>query len=486
MRYLVIIFTLLIISCKPNLDLAPAGWKGTSTFYKNAADAEAAVTGAYGMLYDIYRNEHILTPNVIAADDGIPFLTGSADRIALWKYTMAPSNIYTGQIWSTAYRGIQFANVVIARVPGIGMDETLKKQYVGEAKFLRALHYFNLVRFYGEVPLVTQEITSLDGVMAPRSKLDDVYNQIEADLKDAETVLPKGYTGSNVGRATQGAAKGLLAKVYLTRAGNTANSPYWQQAANKAKEVIDLKVYDLWEDYADVFALKNRCGKESLFEVLFVTDVQGNSFTTGYAPRGAPIVPSNGFGIFRVSKSLFDKYIATDKRKAVTFLTSYVHPTTQQTVQLSVETTDPALAVSFWKLSDPTTKIGSQGGTSWPYMRYSEVLLIYAEALNEAKGAPDGEAYDAINKVRKRAGLDPLKGLSKATFKDAILEERRLEFCFEGQRWFDLVRTGRLETAVKAENSFGRDAPIKSYQVLLPIPQREVDANPALIQNEGY
>jgi limonene-1,2-epoxide hydrolase len=480
MRYLVIILTFLIISCKPSLDLAPAGWKSTSSFYKNAADAQAAVTGAYGMLYDIYRNEHILTPNVIAADDGIPFLTGSADRIALWKYTMVPSNSYIGQIWSTAYRGIQFSNVVIDRVPGISMDDNLKKQYVAEAKFLRALHYFNLVRFYGRVPLVVKEITSLDGVMAPKAKLEEVYNQIETDLKDAEVVLPKGYTGSNVGRATQGAAKGLLAKVYLTRAGNTANSPYWDLAAKKAKEVMDLKIYDLWDDYADVYALKNRCGKESLFEVLFVTDVQGNSFTTGYAPRGAPIVPSNGFGIFRVSKSLFDQYIAKDKRKAVTFLTSYVNPTTQQTVQLSVETTDPALAVSFWKLADPTTKIGSQGGTSWPYMRYSEVLLIYAEALNEAKGAPDADAYDAINKVRHRAGLDDLKGLSKEAFKDAILLERRLEFCFEGQRWFDLVRTGRLLAAVKAENSFGRDAPITASQVLLPIPQREVDVNPAL------
>ncbi|CAL1516458.1 RagB/SusD family nutrient uptake outer membrane protein [Chitinophaga sp. MM2321] len=484
--FIFIVITFLATGCKPDLELAPDGWMASSTFYKNASDAESAVTGAYAMLYDVYRNEHILTPNVIAADDGIPFLTGAADRVALWKYEMVPSNIYTGQIWSTAYRGIQFSNVVIARIPGIDMDETLKKQYVGEARFLRALHYFNLVRFYGGVPIVTAEITTLVGVEAPKAPIADVYDLIEADLKEAEAVLPKSYTGGNVGRATQGAAKGLLAKVYLTRAGNTSGSPYWAQAAAKAKEVIDLSVYDLWDNYADVFALANRGGKESLFEVLFVTDIQGNSFTTGYAPRGAPIVPNNGFGIFRVSKSLFDEYAANDKRKAVTFLTSYVNPANQQTVQLSVDNPDPALAVSFWKLADPTVKVGLNGGTSWPYMRYSELLLIYAEALDESKGAPDTEAYAAINKVRKRAGLGDLSGLSKAAFKDAILEERRLELCFEGHRWFDLVRTGRLLDAVKAENSFSRNAPIKSHQMLFPIPQREVDANHALIQNDGY
>lgn len=485
MRYLSIIIFLFIVSCKPDLDLSPDGWKASSTFYSNAADAEAAVTGAYSILNQIYSNEHILTPNVISADDGIPFLTGAADRVALWKYEQVSSNTYSGQIWSTAYRGIQFSNIILARIPAIQMDETLKKQYLNEAHYLRALHYFNLVRFYGEVPLITREITTLTGVEAPKSKIDEIYTQIEADLKEAEA-LPKGYPPAGTGRATMGAAKGLQAKVYLTRAGNTAGSPFWKKAADKAKEVMDLGVYDLWDNYADVFVMKNRGGKESLFEVMFLTDIQGNSFTTGYAPRGAPIVPNNGFGIFRVSKSLFDGYTTLDKRKAVTFLTSYVHPTTQQTIQLSVDNPDPALAVSFWKLADPTVKVGLNGGTSWPYMRYSEILLIYAEALNEEKNAPNTDAYAAINKVRKRAGLGDLENLSKETFKDAVLQERRLEFCFEGQRWFDLVRTGRLETAVKAENSFSRNAVVKAHHVWFPIPQREIDANSALVQITGY
>jgi hypothetical protein len=486
MRYLSIIISVFIISCQPSLDLSPDGWKASSTAYRNAADAEAAVTGAYAILQEVYRNEHILTPNTICADDGIPFLTGAADRVALWKGEQISSNSYSGQIWSSAYRGIQFSNVVLSRVPGIQMDENLKKQYLAEARYLRAVHYFNLVRFYGGVPLITKEITSLEGIETSKATIEEVYAQIEADLKEAETVLPPTFTGGNIGRATKGAAKGLLAKVYLTRAGNTAGSPYWAQAAAKAKEVMELSVYDLWDNYADVFSIKNRGGKESLFEVMFVTDIQGNGFTTGFAPRGAPIVPNNGFGIFRVSKSLFDGYVAADKRKAVTFLTSYVHPTTHQTVQLSVETPDPTLAVSFWKLADPTVKVGLNGGTSWPYMRYSEILLIYAEALSEANGGPNTDAYLAINEVRQRAGLDDLENLNAAAFKDAVLQERRLEFCFEGQRWFDLVRTNRLEAAVKAENSFNRNYAWKKHHVWFPIPQREIDANTALEQIDGY
>lgn len=239
--------------------------------------------------------------------------------MAIWKYETVSTNSSSGQIWSSAYRGVQFSNIILARVPAIQMDENLMKQFLGEAHYLRALHYFNLVRFYGGVPLVTNEMTTLAGVEMPKSSSDEVYGLIEADLKAAESSLPRNYSSNaNIGRATLGAAKGLPAKVYLARAGNVAGSPYWAQAAAKAKEVIDLKIYDLWDDYADVFAIRNRGGKESLFEVMFLTDIQGNSFTTGYASRGAPIVPNNGYGIFRVNKSLFEPYTPADKRTAIT------------------------------------------------------------------------------------------------------------------------------------------------------------------------
>ncbi len=244
-----------------------------------------------------------------------------------------------------------------------------------------------------------------------------------------------------------------------------------------------MNIYNLWENYADVFDMKNKGGKESLFEVMYLTDVNGNWHTTYWAPRGDPRVPSNGFGTIRPTKNLYDLYSSTDKRKPVTFLTSYVNPSTGATVNLSIDDPNPALAVSFWKLADMTSRLG--GGKSFPYLRFSDILLIYAEALNEVNG-PNMEAYNAINRVRARAGLNALSGQTKAQFKDAVLNERRLEFALEGNRWFDLARTGRLVDAVKAETSFGRSPLIQSHHIQFPIPQREIGANPALVQNPGY
>ena len=485
-KYIPFSVFLILIGCVPDLDLASKSNVSVGTYYQTPSDAKAAVVSMYSMLRSMYRDEVLITPNVVAADDGIPFLTGNADRVALWNYNLVPTNTFSGNIWQQAYQAIQRSNIIISRIPPIAMDETTKQGYVGEAKFLRAMHYFTLVQCFGGVPLVLKETTGLAEATIARATKDEVYKQIETDLKEAETALPKTYTGADVGKATQGAAKGLLAKVYLTWAGTDAASPYWALAAAKAKEVMDLGLYNLWDNYSDAFSLASRGGKESLFEVLYITDLAGNNFTTGYAPRGAPIVPGNGSGIFRVSPSLFNSYSTNDKRKPVTFLTSFVHPTTKVVTTLSVTDTDPAKGVSFWKLADLTSTVAGNGGKSAPILRYAEVLLIYAEALNEAGKGPTPQAYEALNKVRARAGLDPLSGLTYQTFKEAVWLERRLELCFEGQRWFDLVRTGRLLTAVKAETSFGRATTIQPYHTLMPIPQREMDANPALKQNEGY
>ena len=489
---LILMFIIAGYHCRKSLDLAPKGSATTATYYKTATDAKAAVTGAYSILAtSLYRDEVIVTPNVVGADDGIPFLTGNAERLSLWRYGFTTTNAFTsGNPWSQSYIGIQRCNVAIVHIPTIDMDPDLRARYVAEAKFIRALHYFNLVRLFGGVPIITNETVSLDNVTIPRNTVEEVYNQIETDLKDAEAALPVKYTSTtDIGRATVGAAKALLAKVYLTRAGKDAGSPFWGQAAAKAKEVMNLGAgYDLWTNYSDVFAKANKGGKESVFEIVFATDLSGagNNFATGYAPRGVPIVPNTGSGILRVSKDLFDLYEEIDQRKAVSFLTAYVNPANGQIVQLSITDPDPAKAVSFWKLADSTSKISGQAGKDFPYLRFSDVLLMYAEALNESAGAPTVESYQALNRVRERAGIGDVAGLSQQQFRDSVLLERRREFCFEGQRRFDLVRTGRLLDAVNAETSFGRSPTIKSFNVLFPIPQREMDANAALVQNNGY
>lgn len=481
---------LIFSSCEKELDLVPLDKPTTANFYSSPQSAEAAITASYAALQgDLYGIEAILTPTTVTTDDGIPFLTGNADRVALWRYNITPANNWTSSPWGLSYIAIQRCNVAISRIPNIDMDVNKRARLVAEAKFLRAMMYFNLVRFYGGVPLVTTEtITSNpESVNVPRSTADEVYNLIESDLKEAESVLPVSNSGNDRGRATKGAAKGLLAKIFLTRAGSNASSQYWTMAASKAKEVIDLGVYDLWANYRDVYEINNRGGKESVFEVMYRTDLTGNFHSSYWTPRGDPRVPFNGFGTIRPTKNLFDQFDSNDKRKAVTFLTSFVHPTTGATVNLTIDNANPALAISFDKLTDLSSKVYGGGGKSFPYMRFSEILLIYAEALNESNSAPTFEAYTAINRVRNRAGMPDLVDLNKQTFKTAVLNERRLELAFEGHRWFDLVRTGQLLTAVNGETSFNRAPQIKATNVLFPIPLRELGVpNSPLTQNPGY
>ncbi|GAB3262683.1 RagB/SusD family nutrient uptake outer membrane protein [Larkinella harenae] len=477
-RYILPVLALLATACESQLDLSPVTNLTNATYYKTAEDAKAALGACYAVISNPDPNLDVTT-----SDDAVPFLTGAADRPLLWRYDITSANSLV-TLYAGAYSGINRSNIVIDRLPGIQMDENLKKRYIAEAKFLRALHYFNLVRLYGDVPLVVKETTSLEGLEVSRSPVDEVYVQIEADLKEAETVLPKTYPANESGRATQGAAKGILAKVYLTRAGVTKGSPFWAQAAAKAKEVIDLGVYDLYATFAEAFALSARGGKENIFEVQYLTDVRGHGLGRGFGVRSAPIYPGGGAGIARPTASLYNAYTAKDQRKAVTFITSYTY--NNVTTQLSISDPDFTKAISFQKLWDKSAKTNGGEGTSRPVLRYSDVLLMYAEALNEAGNGPTPEAYAALNRVRTRAGLDALSGLTYQSFKEAVWLERRLELTFENSRRFDLVRTGRLIEAVKAENSFNRNANIQPYHVLLPIPQNDLDVNPKLTQNPGY
>ncbi len=478
-KHILPLLALVTLACEQQLDLTPVTNLTDVTFFKTADDARAALGACYAALGAPIEQSLDMT----STDDAVPFLTGAADRPLLWRYNLVPTNTIIGA-YAGAYAAINRSNIVISRLPGIPMDETLKNRYVAEAKVLRAIHYFNLVRLYGDVPLVTDETTGLEGLAVPRDAVEEVYAQIEADLQEAETVLPKTYPANESGRMTQGAAKGMLAKVYLTRAGTTPGSPYWAQAAAKAKEVIDLGVHDLYPTFAEAFALTARGGKENIIEVQYLTEVRGHNLGRGFGVRSAPIYPAGGAGIARPTAGLFNAYPGADQRKAVTFLTSYVF--NGVTTNLSISDPDPTKAVAFQKLWDKTAKTNGGEGTSIPILRYADVLLMYAEALNEANNGPTAEAYAALNKVRTRAGLEALADLTYQSFKEAVWLERRLELAFEGSRRFDLVRTGRLLDAVKAETSFNRNPAIQPFHVLLPIPQSDLDANQNLEQNPGY
>ena len=452
------------------LDVTPESAFTPDNFYGNLNDATAAVNAVYDPLgtNDFYW-QNIPSLQDQSTDDaewGGGRSTANTSKNELDRYTFTPSTITFFQVWTRCYQGINRANAVIDRISGISGNEDLKTRLVGEAKFARAFYYFSLVRLYGGVPLSTSETKELNNLARPRASVDEVYQRIITDFSDAETALPLRYAGSDVGRATQGAAKALLAKVYLTRG-------EWTAASAKCKEVIDLGVYDLWANYGDVFLLANENGKESIFEVQAIS----GGLNEGSAMQGyfRPSFDRAGFGDNPVTRNHYEAYPTGDKRRDVN-------------TRLYSRTTAPiapnAIAYPCYvaKYQDPTATSNNDGANNFPVVRYADVLLMYAEALNE-QGTGTANAYAAVNRLRRRAGLADLGGLTQGQFRDAILLERRLELAFEGHRWYDLVRTGRLISAVRAQNA---TIPVQPYHVLFPIPQTERDVNPLLDQNPDY
>lgn len=444
------------------LEEKPESFISLGNFYKTKADALAALSAAYAPLGQngfVARNYVIL--GEITTDNMFP-LANNNDRVTLDNYVQTAQNVILRETWQNFYIGITRCNVVLNRVPAIDMDQVTKDRVLGEAKFLRGLYYFQLIQYWGKVPLIVDEVTSLDAVSYPeRTSADAVYNQIINDFKDAEASLPVTYGTADLGRATQGAAKAFLAKVYLTL-------KQYDLAAAKAKEVMSPPfTYGLWADYADVFKIANEFGKEYIFDVSFVGGAsggQGGGLIAFFAQENNA-VQGRGFGSFKPTEELYNSFTATDKRLPVFF----------------TKGTDNKYYCNKWV--DPTSTTANTSGNNYPLMRYADVVLMYAEAYNKLNAAVDGnDAYTAVNSIRSRAGLTPLSGLTQDQLNAAILNERRLELCFEGHRWFDLVRTGTFLPVLQ-----GKGYAAAEKDMLMPVPQFEIDLNTNLLPNNlGY
>jgi hypothetical protein len=347
---------------------------------------------------------------------------------------------------------------------------------LGEARFLRALFYFNLVRLFGDVPLVTVPVSpdlTPEEIYPFRAPVQDVYARIIEDLNVAAEKLPAKYPNTNdKGRATQGAAWGLLSKVYLTLQD-------WENARANAYKVIESNQYALHADYTDNFKEAKKNGIESVFEVQFYRKVTTEN--SQMVISGLPSIPglfTAGVEIMLPTEDLLESFDTNDYRYEATFFDEYWTYTFYPHIW------------KYWDQDAYKPSATSASGANFMMMRYSEVLLIYAEALNEASGGPTAEAYDAVNQVRARArngnssALPDLTGLNQDEFRKAVLNERRHEFVNEGQRWYDLVRTGTLIESVKRAK--GDQANPTEFNYLFPIPQRERDINKNLTQNPGY
>lgn len=504
----VIVVTALLLNtgCKKFLDENDPSNLTPGNFFTIPEHADAAIASAYSETRFITAGSNIISINyqMLDAVTGIATTESAqnSDLNNLLGLAHDAGNQHVINWWNGLYRVIAQANLVLDRVPQINpMDEARKNRVLGEAYFLRAWAYFYAVRIWGDVPLVTAPQTVTSGDFLPaRSPQEEVYAKIIEDLKAAEASgMPWTDAG---GKASIAAAKALLAKVYLTMAGYPLNkgAEYYSLAAAKAAEVINNpNGLDLFADYSMLHDYANKNKVEHIFQVQYNSSFAANNeLQMYYLPNFRPITAyTASFGTTIPLPQFYQSYEAGDKRtkdREGFFYTSYYTNGTGALYELG--------APYIFKLFDVAAN-GSPGkpGTAnssmnVPQIRFAEVLLIYAEAQNEADGAPNSAAYDAYKRVRDRAELTtPALGtFNQASFREAVWKERWYEFCYENILWFDMVRTRKVfNVSTKGFDDFvghvnlSSNQPLQEKHLLFPLPRPEVQNNPNLgNQNPGY
>lgn len=439
-------------------DLEPASSVTIDKVYKTASDYNVAVIGCYAKLqsqvnfyteYCEYRSDNLSL--------GAP-TAGTQDRYDIDHFTEKPSNGILSSYWANFNNNVYRCNLLLDQIDGANFAENLKKQYKGEAMFIRALNYFNMYRIWGGVPATKHVVSAAEALKVARYSDEQMFDLIAGDLKEIvdNNYLPETYSSADMGRATSGAAKALLGKVYLT-------FHKWTEAKDILSQLIGK--YQLVSPIAQVFNVDNKNNNEIIFAVHFNKEIEGEGHSYWYNLTNASDDTNQ-------TSSLLNTFPTGDARKD---LITYVQ------VEKNVR-----LMNKFYDTKSPTFKTV---GNDQILLRYADVLLMYAEALNEIQyDASEGSlALKYLNAVRQRAGISNLTAKQLPTqekFRKGILVERQREFPYEGQRWFDLVRMG-FAKSVMAENG----VEIKDYQLLFPIPQQEIEKvgdKSILWQNPGY
>lgn len=514
MKYIsfaVVIAGFIFSSCKKTIDLYPESNLNTGTYYSNYDEVKAGLTGVYnGLQRPMYREWQFTELRSDNARQGVTGSTNSFNRDLSDNDMFMPATTQEGlyDYWLDSYNNIRNANIILQKlgvvynpaagaISLIGIDipisETDRKQFAGEAMFIRAFHYFNLVRLYGGIFLIHEPISAPQAKTINRSSVADIYKLIEADLVNASAYMSSLKFGqiaaADKGKANAWAAKALHAKVHLTLNKKA-------EAINLLQDIITNSGYSLQSGYANVFSISNELNSEILFAVRYKAGGfgLGSSFGNDFGPlnSGSTVINGSGLGWNTPTTEIDSAYTAADTRKVV---------------NIAKYGTGSAERIYVKKFLTPVT-LTNDGESDWPIIRYADVLLMMAEA----KGfTPESIGY--IDQIRTRAGLAPLPASvnTVALFEKALSDERRLEFAFENQRWFDLLRFNTTLTTIKAEatikNHFAYEyaahysnylaptptlaelqANVTANRLLLPIPQHEIDTNTQLTieQNPGY
>ncbi|WP_284651983.1 RagB/SusD family nutrient uptake outer membrane protein [Flavobacterium terrisoli] len=473
-----LILALSLTACEDDLNVDPNDVIEVDDFLSDPNNAVQLVNGVYSkqLDYNMYSFSWIGITSITSddADKGsTPTDTGS-DKNKMDNLTFSKTDISFSDVWEGRYQAIGRANTALFYLDQFAIDQALKDRYIGEVKFLRALFYFDLVRCFGGVPLVTSKIDindseAINNIVYVRKTKEETYAQIEADLLDAINRLPlKGeYGSSDLGRASKGAAQALLAKAYLYQ-------NKWQQAYDMAGEVIASSQYSLLPNYENVWREVGENGSESVYEVQATLTKGLVDYTNVQGPRGTPDL---GWGFNTPSISLVNSYEIGDLRKAATVMfvpsvlwDGFIAPTTWNNPRYNYKAYQSSI-IESWD--------GNKGNTAknLRILKFSDVLLIRAEA-----GFHIGmltEAAERISDIRVRAGLSSVTSVTL----ESILKERRAEMAMEHDRWFDLVRTGQAQAAMAAD---GKTFMVGVHE-LFPIPQDQIVASAnRLTQNPGY
>ncbi|MEJ7558844.1 MAG: RagB/SusD family nutrient uptake outer membrane protein [Pedobacter sp.] len=506
--YLLTAVLIVFAACKRDFDELNPNAPAIVTFWTTSNDATKGINAVYSTFYrtaSLYSRV-IFYHGILKSDEGFGS-GGDGNLNNLMRFNQTDyNNGLTADTWSTLYVGVFRANQVIANVPSINMDEAKKKAIIAEAKFLRALFYFNLTLYYGRPPLLLEpsELTTAPA----NATTEQAYAQVAKDLTEAVVDLPVSYPATDIGRATKGAAYALLGKTYLQQRN-------YQQAADAFAYLVTgagASTYRLTADYRDNFIISKENNSESIFEIQFsenqaentdddVDESRINNTGTSIPQFFAP--PGVGYADGGARRWLIDEFLqertvsnTQDPRLAASFIFNNTDPDGPDSTIVYGRTFasrygngPDAQKVWFRKLLNDHWKNeeGFRSPNNYRLIRYADVLLMYAESLNGLNRT--AEAYQFVDRVRQRAGLASLSvakpGLNQAQFLTQLKHERVTELAGEAWRWADLLRWGDLSPALAS-----RDADFTGFVVgrneYYPIPQRDIDLNPNLTQNPRY
>ena len=501
-KFLIVIIAISLVgmsSC--DLKEYPYGFYSEDNFYKTEEDAEAAVNYIYDATTYIEYSRTIVFLGDMNTDDMDPKGDAAADTKNLDQWTLSNfrTNMHLANLFKYSFIAINRANAVIKKASEMNINENIKNRYLGEAYFMRGYSYFNLARNFGLVPIHLAPVEKLsETTVPPATSLDEMWNVIISDLTTAGNLLPY-YSIPETGRVDRVAADALLAKAYLYIASAKEHGvpqyanmthiveEYYQKAAEFAGKVVDnpeQKVFGFSGNLLDIYDVDKPTGPEHIF--IMYMDRTGNSegqyykISKMYIPyiSGATIyikqgdtdnliASHDGWGEYRTNIPFYNSFETGDRRKEWLIVDKVYDA--QGNVAASY--VDGKLNYPFCrKFIDPHF-LGDKTSTRPYLLRYSDIALLYAEAAG-----PTAKSYELVNYIRNRAGLGNLPAnLDKDTFRKAILNERRYELSFEGDRCYDLRRWNRLHTDITAAKEQGLTA---EQMVFYPIPSIETDLNP--------